>query len=381
MIRDTNIKIDRDICIACGICVDRCVMDNLRLSIAPCRQGCPLHINCQGVTKLIAKGKEAQAADMLKNNLPFIEILGRLCHAPCEKACARKKVDQPIHIRAMHRTIAKHTSNYNYDSFQPTADKQTGKKVVLCGTGPAAMMAAWRLGLSGHQGVMLEPENEAGGALRDYNSMSAINAKAIGKLVNAITSIGIDLETDVEPPFFKELFNSYDAVILTYKDERELSWILDHNSIDKKSFQIDPQTLQVIGQEKMFACRDLDGSKIRLVNALAAGKTASESVHRFLSGVPLMWERDFWESKGNVKEYTAPIAGAKHVQDKNRLSKKQENNPAVKFDTREAIVYEAQRCLGCGRPFDANQTCWYCLPCELDCPTNAIEVRIPYMLR
>ena len=25
--------------------------------------------------------------------------------------------------------------------------------------------------------------------------------------------------------------------------------------------------------------------------------------------------------------------------------------------------------------------CWYCLPCELDCPKNAITVAIPYLLR
>jgi NAD-dependent dihydropyrimidine dehydrogenase PreA subunit len=25
--------------------------------------------------------------------------------------------------------------------------------------------------------------------------------------------------------------------------------------------------------------------------------------------------------------------------------------------------------------------CWYCLPCEADCPTNAITVNIPYLLR
>jgi NAD-dependent dihydropyrimidine dehydrogenase PreA subunit len=25
--------------------------------------------------------------------------------------------------------------------------------------------------------------------------------------------------------------------------------------------------------------------------------------------------------------------------------------------------------------------CWYCLPCEMDCPTNAIVVNIPYLLR
>ena len=25
--------------------------------------------------------------------------------------------------------------------------------------------------------------------------------------------------------------------------------------------------------------------------------------------------------------------------------------------------------------------CWYCLACEVDCPTNAITVKIPYLVR
>jgi NAD-dependent dihydropyrimidine dehydrogenase PreA subunit len=25
--------------------------------------------------------------------------------------------------------------------------------------------------------------------------------------------------------------------------------------------------------------------------------------------------------------------------------------------------------------------CWYCMPCEVDCPTNAVKVSIPYLLR
>ena len=25
--------------------------------------------------------------------------------------------------------------------------------------------------------------------------------------------------------------------------------------------------------------------------------------------------------------------------------------------------------------------CWYCLPCEVDCPTGAVSVQIPYLLR
>jgi len=25
--------------------------------------------------------------------------------------------------------------------------------------------------------------------------------------------------------------------------------------------------------------------------------------------------------------------------------------------------------------------CWYCMPCEADCPTDAVTVNIPYLLR
>jgi NAD-dependent dihydropyrimidine dehydrogenase PreA subunit len=25
--------------------------------------------------------------------------------------------------------------------------------------------------------------------------------------------------------------------------------------------------------------------------------------------------------------------------------------------------------------------CWYCMPCEADCPTAAVTVNIPYLLR
>jgi NAD-dependent dihydropyrimidine dehydrogenase PreA subunit len=25
--------------------------------------------------------------------------------------------------------------------------------------------------------------------------------------------------------------------------------------------------------------------------------------------------------------------------------------------------------------------CWYCMPCEADCPTGAVTVNIPYLLR
>lgn len=34
-----------------------------------------------------------------------------------------------------------------------------------------------------------------------------------------------------------------------------------------------------------------------------------------------------------------------------------------------------------GKAYMQFDECWYCLPCETDCPTQAINVAIPYLLR
>src|ERR1700747_140231 len=34
-----------------------------------------------------------------------------------------------------------------------------------------------------------------------------------------------------------------------------------------------------------------------------------------------------------------------------------------------------------GKAYMAYDECWYCMPCEADCPTGAVPVNIPYLLR
>ena len=33
------------------------------------------------------------------------------------------------------------------------------------------------------------------------------------------------------------------------------------------------------------------------------------------------------------------------------------------------------------KAYMAFDECWYCMPCEKDCPTGAVKVEIPYLLR
>jgi hypothetical protein len=38
-------------------------------------------------------------------------------------------------------------------------------------------------------------------------------------------------------------------------------------------------------------------------------------------------------------------------------------------------------CLRCAKPMDYYDKCWYCLPCEVECPTNALIPEIPFLVK
>ncbi|MBM4318865.1 MAG: FAD-dependent oxidoreductase, partial [Deltaproteobacteria bacterium] len=73
---------------------------------APCREACPAHVSVQGYVRLIADGRFAEALALVRRNNPFPSVCGRVCTAPCEEACSRSQVDEPLAIRQLKRFAA-----------------------------------------------------------------------------------------------------------------------------------------------------------------------------------------------------------------------------------------------------------------------------------
>ncbi|MCF8031945.1 MAG: FAD-dependent oxidoreductase [Desulfarculaceae bacterium] len=158
-----NIKINKDKCTACGVCVDTCILDNLRLKLAPCRRACPLGVNCQGYVQLVLRGEDQAALEMARRELPFPGILGRLCSAQCEDACERRaETGSAVAIRALKRYVAEAGGR----AALPDKAPASGKSVAVVGSGPAGMMAAWNLLLKGHAVTVFDAAPEPGGMLR-----------------------------------------------------------------------------------------------------------------------------------------------------------------------------------------------------------------------
>src|SRR5512137_2253311 len=70
-----------------------------------CQYACPVHTDARGYVRAIAQGEFELAYLIARGPNPLASICGRICGAPCEVACRRGTIDQPIAIRALKRFV------------------------------------------------------------------------------------------------------------------------------------------------------------------------------------------------------------------------------------------------------------------------------------
>ena len=157
-----SLIVDREKCLACGVCVERCILDNIRVQTPPCRAACPVGINPQAYTTLLAMDRVDDALAIVYRDCPFPRILAYVCQAPCESACNRRHVDEPVSIKALKRALADGAA---HPPDPVVAGEPTGKRVTIVGAGPAGMAAAVSLRQKGHAVTLLDALPEAGGMM------------------------------------------------------------------------------------------------------------------------------------------------------------------------------------------------------------------------
>ncbi|ABQ27793.1 dihydropyrimidine dehydrogenase subunit A [Geotalea uraniireducens] len=185
---------------------------------APCQDKCPAHIDIPAYIEGIKDYHFGHSLAAIRDNMPLPSVCGRVCPHPCETACRRKNVDEPISIMVLKRSASDYEWQHKIEPpMQPKPRKS--KTVAVVGAGPAGLAAAYYLALEGYPVTIYEalPEGFGGGMVavgippyrqprhllqRDIDIISAMGVEIIYN-----TRIGKDIS-------LAELKSKYNAVFL-----------------------------------------------------------------------------------------------------------------------------------------------------------------------
>ncbi|HDI07907.1 MAG TPA: FAD-dependent oxidoreductase, partial [Candidatus Bathyarchaeota archaeon] len=163
----------------------------------PCRAACPAHVNVQAYVCLIQRGKFKEAVEIIRKDMPFPAICGRVCFSPCEDACARTNVDQAVAIRALKRLVADIEREQGRVKPEPIP-KTKNEKVAIIGAGPAGLTAAYELAKLGYPVTVFERMPEPGGMMRYCIPEFRLEKFVVANEIAYIQDIGVEIKTGVE---------------------------------------------------------------------------------------------------------------------------------------------------------------------------------------
>ncbi|MBS1237290.1 MAG: sudA 1, partial [Deltaproteobacteria bacterium] len=189
-------------CTFCTACVEVCptgaLMDK---SVRPgkkaedlvaCKTACPAQIDVPWTIRLIAAGKRDEANAVIRERVPLPGILGRVCIHPCEEACRRKEVNEPISICALKRYAADGDRGLWKKNSRVAGN--SGKKAAVIGSGPAGLTAAFYLRKKGHRVTLFEERSKAGGMMRYGIPRYRLPEDLLDREIQDIFDVGVEFK-------------------------------------------------------------------------------------------------------------------------------------------------------------------------------------------
>ncbi len=160
--------------------------------VAPCQEACPAGVNIPGYIALIARGAYAEAVHLIKETLPLPAVISRICPHPCENACRRRLVDEPVAVCALKRFADEQGQDEELDI---SVAEPTGFRVAIVGAGPSGLTAAYYLAQKGHAVTIFEALPEPGGMIRYGIPDFRLPKEILDEEIAAITRIGVQILT------------------------------------------------------------------------------------------------------------------------------------------------------------------------------------------
>ncbi len=267
--------------------------------VAPCNQGCPVGVDIEGWMNLVREDRLDDARDLLLRENPLPAVTGRVCYHPCELACNRAHLDQPVAIHAVERMLG--DLSLGADVKRPAVRRE--ETVAVVGAGPAGLACAYHLGRLGYAVTVYDAEAEPGGVLRwgipGYRLPKNVlhheveRIRAMGVRFQCHTRVGRDL------PF--EALDGFDAVFLATGVQRRRPLGVPGEDL--------PQVLQGLALLKAVnaGARPHLGRRVVVVGGGNTAMDCARTAVRLGAEVTVLYRRGRAEMPANHEEVEAAL--------------------------------------------------------------------------
>jgi len=183
-----------------------------------CQRACPAHLNIRTYVAQIADGKPLESLATIRDRLPLPGSIGRVCPHPCETACNRQYLDEPISICFLKRFAADAEIKEGIEPVYDTPEKKYSEKIAIIGAGPAGLTCAHDLAREGYENITIyEALPVPGGYLWVGIPEYRLPKELLKREVDLIANMGIDIKYNTrvgKDVSFDDLRKNNDAVFI-----------------------------------------------------------------------------------------------------------------------------------------------------------------------
>ena len=187
---------------------------------APCMDACPTHVDIPAYIEGVRDLRYDDSLKATRQTMPLAHTCGRVCPHPCEDACRRANLDEPISIMELKRLGADYETDHGFEWLHPKepAKEKIDKKVAIVGAGPAGLTAAYYLGLEGIQCDVYEELPVLGGEVAVGVPEYRMPVDKYNKDIELAKSVGTNfiMNTRVDADMLRKFDKEYDATLLSF---------------------------------------------------------------------------------------------------------------------------------------------------------------------